>query len=79
MIPDRCEALIDRRLIPGEAEDDALREIEQIIAGLPALDGRVSIDRLVPTTGVASETLLITRWSSSLPRRSNGYTDADPN
>ncbi|QWU15571.1 succinyl-diaminopimelate desuccinylase [Paenibacillus sophorae] len=56
MIPDRCEALIDRRLIPGEAEDDALREIEQIIAGLPALDGRVRIDRLVPTTGVASET-----------------------
>ncbi|WP_036640959.1 peptidase dimerization domain-containing protein, partial [Paenibacillus durus] len=36
MIPDRCEALIDRRLIPGEAEDAALREIEQIIAGLPA-------------------------------------------
>ncbi|CQR51589.1 M20 family metallopeptidase [Paenibacillus riograndensis] len=56
MIPDRCEALIDRRLIPGEAEEDALQEIRQIIAGLPALGGRVRIDRLVPTTGVASET-----------------------
>ncbi|WP_223068640.1 M20 family metallopeptidase [Paenibacillus caui] len=56
MIPDRCEALIDRRLIPGEEEAAALREIEQIIAGLPALDGRVQIDRLIPTTGVASET-----------------------
>jgi acetylornithine deacetylase/succinyl-diaminopimelate desuccinylase family protein len=56
MIPDRCEALIDRRLIPGEDEAAALREIEQLIAGVPELDGRVRIDRLVPTTGVASET-----------------------
>ncbi|MBB6636389.1 M20 family metallopeptidase [Cohnella thailandensis] len=56
MIPDRCEALIDRRLIPGEDEEAALREIEQVISGVPELDGRVRIDRLVPTTGVASET-----------------------
>jgi acetylornithine deacetylase/succinyl-diaminopimelate desuccinylase family protein len=56
MIPDRCEALIDRRLIPGESEAAALREIEELLAGLPELDGRVRIDRLVPTTGEASET-----------------------
>ncbi|WP_080834304.1 M20 family metallopeptidase [Cohnella massiliensis] len=56
MIPDRCEALIDRRLIPGENEAEALREIEAVVSGLPGMNGRVRIDRLVPTTGEASET-----------------------
>ncbi|MCQ6562954.1 M20 family metallopeptidase [Paenibacillus mendelii] len=55
MIPESCEALIDRRLIPGEDEAEAIREIEQVLADVPGLNGRVHIDRLLPTTGGASE------------------------
>ncbi|MDB5053364.1 MAG: acetylornithine deacetylase or succinyl-diaminopimelate desuccinylase [Bacilli bacterium] len=54
MIPAWCEAIIDRRLIPGEEEADALSEIEQVIASVSGLEGRVRIDRMIPTTGGAS-------------------------
>ncbi len=53
VIPDTCTALLDRRLIPGETEADALAELEALFARLHAQDPdlRVSIERLVPTTG----------------------------
>lgn len=58
VIPDRCEFTIDRRMIPGESEEGAVREIEGILAEAvrenPEL--RVRIDRLLPTTGGPSET-----------------------
>jgi acetylornithine deacetylase/succinyl-diaminopimelate desuccinylase family protein len=57
VIPDTCSALLDRRLIPGETEAEALAELESLFARLKAEDPdlTVSIDRLVPTTGGAAE------------------------
>ena len=58
MVPDRCEILVDRRLIPGESEDTALQEIESALEELrhahPSL--KVRIDRQIETTGGASQT-----------------------
>jgi acetylornithine deacetylase/succinyl-diaminopimelate desuccinylase family protein len=58
MIPDRCEILVDRRLIPGETEESALREIEGTLEELrrarPKL--QVHVDRTIETTGGPSET-----------------------
>jgi acetylornithine deacetylase/succinyl-diaminopimelate desuccinylase family protein len=58
MVPDRCEILVDRRLIPGETQEDVRAEVEAVFASLrakhPALD--VRIGRFGPTTGGPSET-----------------------
>lgn len=56
MIPDYCEALIDRRLIPGESEQAALEEMMNVLESDPQLAGQVYIERMIPTTGTASET-----------------------
>lgn len=56
MIPDYCEALIDRRLIPGESEERAIQEIMNVLELKDELRGQVHIARMVPTTGAASET-----------------------
>lgn len=59
MIPDRCEITVDRRMVPGETEETALREIEEVLAQAKNKDPqlRVKVDRLLPTTGSPSETL----------------------
>lgn len=58
MVPDRCEVLLDRRLVPGETPDQVRAEIEEILAALrkkhPGL--QVGIERFAPTTGGPSET-----------------------
>lgn len=48
IVPDACDLLLDRRLLPGETEDAALAEIEALFAqaGVEA-----EIVRRVPTTG----------------------------
>jgi len=58
VIPDRCEFTIDRRLIPGETETEALAGIFRLLADVRAAhpDFRAGIARLVPTTGGPSET-----------------------
>ncbi|MFC6333228.1 M20 family metallopeptidase [Paenibacillus septentrionalis] len=56
MIPDYCEALIDRRLIPGESEQEAIEEMMNVLERDPQLAGQVYIERMIPTTGTASET-----------------------
>src|SRR5204863_1720593 len=58
VIPDTCTALLDRRLIPGETEAEAIAELEALFARLHAEDPdlRVEIDHLVPTTGGPTET-----------------------
>lgn len=56
MIPDYCEALIDRRLIPGESEERAIQELMDVLEAEEALKGQLHIARMVPTTGAASET-----------------------
>lgn len=55
MIPDRCEAVIDRRLVPGEDEETAIREMEEVIRSVPGLEGRVRLEHFIPTSGGASE------------------------
>jgi acetylornithine deacetylase/succinyl-diaminopimelate desuccinylase family protein len=56
VIPDQCTALLDRRMIPGEREADAIAEFEALFARLhdedPTLNVRIS--HLVPTTGGAA-------------------------
>jgi len=58
VIPDRCEFTIDRRLIPGETEAEALAGIQQVLDGLRAADPefRAAVARFVPTTGGPAET-----------------------
>ena len=31
IVPDRCELLLDRRLVPGETEENAKKEIENVL------------------------------------------------
>jgi acetylornithine deacetylase/succinyl-diaminopimelate desuccinylase family protein len=57
VIPGRCELTLDRRMIPGEVEADVVAEIEGVLdtvrTSRPDVD--VSIDRMLATTGGASE------------------------
>ena len=39
VVPDRCSIEIDRRLIPGESVEDALREIDRVLANLAVHPG----------------------------------------
>ncbi len=58
MIPDHCEFTVDRRMIPGESEEAAIKEIEAVLAEAAEKDPqlRLRIERLLPTTGGPSET-----------------------
>lgn len=59
VVPDRCELLIDRRMIPGEDTEEVKREIEDLLA--LAGDRRGVCAEVVayrPTTGGAAETAL---------------------
>jgi succinyl-diaminopimelate desuccinylase len=57
IVPDSCDLLLDRRLVPGETEAGALAEITALLAAARAEDGIASeILRLQPTTGGAAET-----------------------
>lgn len=56
VIPDRCEALLDRRLVPGETEETALAEIRAMLEAAAAPTGiRWEIAECRPTTGGATE------------------------
>src|SRR5262249_42377501 len=56
IVPDGCEILLDRRLIPGESEADAVAEIERLLARLREERGvEAEIVGLKPTTGGATE------------------------
>lgn len=57
IVPDGCDLLLDRRLIPGETEADALTEIEALLAQAQSEDGiESSIVECRPTTGGPAET-----------------------
>lgn len=57
IVPDSCDLLLDRRLIPGETEASGVAEIEALLAAAQAQDGiDVRILELRPTTGGAAET-----------------------
>lgn len=56
VVPDRCEALLDRRLVPGETEEAALAEIRAMLEAAATADGiRWEISECRPTTGGATE------------------------
>ncbi len=58
MVPDGCEILVDRRLVPGETQDQVTAELNAIFSTLrtrhPEL--QVRIEGFGPTTGGPSET-----------------------
>ncbi len=57
VVPDRCELLLDRRLVPGEAEHEARREIEGLLETARQEFGvRSEIIEYIATTGGATET-----------------------
>ena len=57
VVPDRCELLLDRRMVPGEDEEAAKREIETLLETAEREFGvRAEIIEYVPTTGGATET-----------------------
>lgn len=57
VIPGRCELTLDRRMIPGEVEADVIAEIEGVLESVTSSrpDVDVAIDRMLATTGGASE------------------------
>ena len=57
MVPDACELLLDRRLVPGETEAAVVDEIRQLLDAARREDGiETEILALKPTTGGASGT-----------------------
>jgi len=38
-VPDRCSIWFDRRLIPGESQDDIIQDINEIIENVPGTEG----------------------------------------
>jgi succinyl-diaminopimelate desuccinylase len=56
MIPDACELLLDRRLVPGESEESALAAIRAVLADAAGEGISAEIVALKPTTGGAAET-----------------------
>lgn len=56
IVPDRCALLLDRRLVPGETEGDALAAIEAMLAEAGTDGITAAIETLVPTTGGPAET-----------------------
>ncbi|MBL8671186.1 MAG: M20 family metallopeptidase [Alphaproteobacteria bacterium] len=59
VVPDACELLVDRRLVPGEDEAAAIKEIQGLLdAARSELGIEAEIVALKPTTGGATETAL---------------------
>jgi acetylornithine deacetylase/succinyl-diaminopimelate desuccinylase len=57
VVPDRCELLLDRRMIPGEDEDAVKAEIATLLARAAKEAGTImEIAEFRPTTGGATET-----------------------
>ena len=44
IVPDYCEIMVDRRLIPGEKVKEVVREIERAIAGSSIQGGNIRVD-----------------------------------
>lgn len=57
VIPGRCEITLDRRMVPGETEEAALGEVEDVIERVRAENPglQVTVERTIPTTGPPSE------------------------
>ena len=57
-VPDRCEVVLDRRMVPGERQEAVVGDIEGVLARLRAEDPdlKVAIEGYLPTSGPPSET-----------------------
>jgi acetylornithine deacetylase/succinyl-diaminopimelate desuccinylase family protein len=57
-VPDRCEIVLDRRMVPGESEAEVVADIKAVVGREAAADPelRVSIEGYLPTSGPPSET-----------------------
>jgi acetylornithine deacetylase/succinyl-diaminopimelate desuccinylase family protein len=57
VVPDRCDLLLDRRMIPGEDEEEVKREITNLVgAAARRLGLRAEVIGYKPTTGGSAET-----------------------
>jgi acetylornithine deacetylase/succinyl-diaminopimelate desuccinylase-like protein len=57
IVPDRCDLLLDRRMIPGEDEEEVKREITSLVGALAVRLGlRAEVISYNPTTGGSAET-----------------------
>ncbi|WLI77371.1 M20 family metallopeptidase [Kosakonia sp. H02] len=57
VVPDSCELLLDRRMVPGEDEDAVKAELQQLLEHAKATSGiEAEITAWQPTTGGATET-----------------------
>jgi len=55
VVPSRCSAQVDRRLLPGETVEDAYAEILEIVAAAGEPDEMVQVEFLLGTNGFRSE------------------------
>src|SRR5262249_7293151 len=57
-VPDRCELVLDRRMVPGESQDAVVGDLERLLRALQAADPElgVAIEGYLPTSGPPSET-----------------------
>ena len=54
VVPDRCVARIDRRLLPNESVEDAAAEVEAVLKGAGEPPESYSVRRLVGTNGFSA-------------------------
>ena len=54
VVPDRCVARIDRRLLPDEPVDEAVAEMEAVLAGAGEPVGSYTVCQLVGTNGFSA-------------------------
>src|SRR5262245_8042588 len=57
-VPDRCEIVLDRRMVPGERQAEVVADLEALLARLRDEDPelKVAIEGYLPTSGPPSET-----------------------
>jgi acetylornithine deacetylase/succinyl-diaminopimelate desuccinylase len=59
VLPAHCDLLLDRRMIPGENEDDVKEELKRLVASVKSPSGKsAEILKFKPTTGGATETAM---------------------
>src|SRR5262249_49917785 len=59
VVPESCDLMVDRRLVPGDDREAAIAELERILAvAKEQFDVRAEIVEFRPTTGPATETAL---------------------
>lgn len=80
VVPDACDLLLDRRLVPGESEETAMAEIHLMLERARLEDGiGTEILTLKPTTGGAAETAADHPMVLAAIAAARGHGVTDPN